>query len=113
MKKLLNEHITKDKVPCYYWSLKAAISNIDIGDQFLGLFGTGDAVGSGKVPKTPSEVEALLRALRKLKKATGVPCVFVLDDAQVPYLKQECYIESTNNTVCLFSVCSRPKGVNK
>jgi hypothetical protein len=81
--KLLNERITKDKIPCYYWSLKRNFEKTDFATQFLKLFGVEEAVGQDKIVKNTVSANMLVDVLGRLKKENGAPCVFVMDDAQV------------------------------
>ena len=76
---MLNERITKDMVPCYYWSFK-----VEEPDNFYRSFGIGDAIASGC-----ANVGTLRTVFRRLNEETGAPCVLVLGDDQVCYLNDE------------------------
>ena len=108
MQKVLNERITKDKVPCYYWSLKTVVMD-NFYDQFMRSFGIGDAINRGILAGCSGDT--LSSVLRRLKEETGAPCVLVLDDAQVCYLNNECHTQSIHNKLYLFSSCSRVRRV--
>lgn len=83
MQKLLNERIDKDKVPCYYWSLKDIVGTPDISTTFLQLFGIAGGLATGDLAIESVKRESLKDALKQLREKNGVPSVFVLDDAQV------------------------------
>lgn len=92
--KLLNERITKDKVPCYYWSLK----NTGRGNYyalFLQQFCLAKVDSQGGIVNTMTVVETLRALLSKLKEEHGAPSVLVIDDAQVNHYCQIFLIEAT------------------
>jgi hypothetical protein len=81
--KLLTERIIKDKIPCYYWSLKDIGHEIDFGVRFFKLFGIEEAVGQDKIVKETVSANMLKSTLESLAEQNGAPCVLVIDDAQV------------------------------
>jgi len=85
LQKLLNERITKDGVPCYYWSLKECKSGTDYVATFEKLFGVAEAVSVGKLAETAVNCETLADVFRQLRVEKGAPCVLVIDDAQVGF----------------------------
>ena len=82
VKELLNERIDHDKVPCYYWSLKAT-DKLNFRAMFFELFGIKAAVDNGLVSKNSIGTDTLLGIFRRLKEEHTSPCVLVIDDAQV------------------------------
>lgn len=50
--------------------------------MFLQLFGIGKAVTNGLIAKESVNGDTLFDIFRRLKRERGVPCVFVVDDAQ-------------------------------
>ena len=82
MKQLLNERIDKDKVPCYYWSLKGT-DELNFRAEFFGLFGIESAIEKGLVSKNSIGTSTLLGVFRRLMEEHKAPCVLVVDDAQV------------------------------
>ena len=80
---MLNERITKDKVPCYYWSLKDVTGEDNVSSVFFKQFGIEEAIASGQLPTENANVHTFKRVLRKLGKRGDSPCVLVVDDAQV------------------------------
>ena len=111
VKKLLNERIARDRIPCYYWSLKA-YSSIDFRDMFFQLFGIEEAF-SRDIIKGTIGVATLMNMFRRLKSEHGVPCVLVVDDAQrlllsdqgkqLALLLQECYQENLMTVIFIGS----------
>ena len=101
VQKLLNERITKDHVPCYYWSLKDYGSKVDYSDLFLNHFGVSSAMSDGKLAEKAVNNEILARAFHQLRVESGAPCVLVIDDAQVRFL-----LLLLHSIIVLFSVCS-------
>ena len=84
MQKVLNERITKDKVPCYYLPLET-VKMDHFYTQFMKSFGIGDAINRGIIAECTVQGDTLISVFRRLKEETGAPCVLVLDNAQVCY----------------------------
>jgi hypothetical protein len=85
----LNERITKDKVPCYYWSLEKEGNELDFGPMFYGLFGIKEAVSQGILVKDSIWYDELTEVFRRLKKEHGAPCVLVVDNAHRLFLNEQ------------------------
>jgi hypothetical protein len=109
----LNERITKDNVPCYYWSLKKEGDRTDFGSIFDGLFGIKEAVAQGILAKDSIWSDLLFEIVQRFKEEHGAPCVLVVDDAQRLLLNeqgkgliialQECYRTGVMTTIFISS----------